>query len=107
MRVSMGTGTLPSRSCREYGRFADSCQNFFSITRKKVKKFCEMRSRKEKTALNLHVGVCRFLPNDPPSSGAGASEVPALQKFPAPCIRLKFGLAYKTRLMLYLNLRHD
>ena len=56
MRVSMGTGTLLSRSCRECGRFADGCQHFFSITRKKVKKFCEMRSRKGKTALNLYVG---------------------------------------------------
>ena len=36
VRVSMRAFQFPSRLCREYDRFADGCQHFFSITRKKV-----------------------------------------------------------------------
>lgn len=46
MRVSMRAFQFPSRLCREYDRFADDCQHFFFDNAKK--KFCEVRSRKEK-----------------------------------------------------------
>ena len=45
VRVSMRAFQFPSRLCREYGRFADGCQHFFSIMRKK--KFCEREVAKK------------------------------------------------------------
>ena len=48
MRVSMRAFQFPSRLWREYDRFADGCQHFFSIARKKV--LCG-EEPKRKTAL--------------------------------------------------------
>lgn len=48
MRVSMGADMFPSKSWREYDRFADGCQHFFFDNAKKS--FVSRKSRR-KTAL--------------------------------------------------------